>query len=118
MASNTTRVDGVDLVALGLGLWALRAYGRSRLWITGYWWNPVVILQGFNAGHMDILVAPAVFALVRLVVRPRPKVAMVVLALATTIKLWPALWLPVVVRSQGGNWKRAMGWGLGWWPWF
>lgn len=104
---------GADLLALGLGLWALKAHGRSRLWIIGYWWNPVVILQGFNGGHMDILVVPAVFALVGLVARPRPKLAMAVLALATAIKIWPALWLPVVVKSQGGNWKRALGLVLG-----
>ncbi len=103
---------GVDMIAFGLGWWALREHGRSGWWLIGYWWNPVVILQGFNAGHMDGLMAPAVFALVGLTARPRPKLTMGVMAVATAIKLWPVLWLPVLAKRHVKGWGQGVKLGL------
>lgn len=99
---------GVDFLALLVGWWALKVHGRSPLWLIGYWWNPVVILQGFNAGHMDILVVPVVFGLIGVMAVPRPKWSVLLLVVATAIKIWPAMWLPVVLRSQAINWKQGV----------
>lgn len=42
-----------DLATLGLLVLLLDAAARSRLWMTLYWLNPVVLEEAFNSAHME-----------------------------------------------------------------
>ncbi len=77
----------------------LLALGRSPLWIAIYWLNPIVIFEFANGAHMDALLLPFLVAAVLLAARGRnPAYAAACLAIATAVKLWPALLLPAFLR--------------------
>ncbi|NQY38928.1 MAG: hypothetical protein HRT80_02410 [Henriciella sp.] len=63
-----------------------------------YWWNPIVILQGFGAGHMDLIIVPFLLATVLLAKQGWFTWATQTLAGAVGVKLWPALLLPILLR--------------------
>ena len=87
-----------DLATLGLLIALLRAYGRRPEWALLYWWNPVVVLHGFGAVHMDLLVLPFLMAALLWARQARPTWAALALAGAAGVKLWPILLFPFVAR--------------------
>lgn len=87
-----------DLISFLLLLSVLKAYQRKASWVALYWWNPVIILQGFGAAHMDILVLPFLIGAVLLARRDRPAWASLALAGAAGVKLWPILLFPLIAR--------------------
>ena len=97
----------VLLVAECATLWLLLAIlkyiGRSPLWVTLYWWNPLVIKEFFNSAHVDALMIPFVLGALLLSLRQRTTLACISLALATGIKIWPLLLLPVVLKASASD---------------
>lgn len=89
---------GVDLVSFILLLAVLKAFGRARVWAVIYWWNPVVIVQGLGAGHMDLLLVPFLLGAVILLKRGKTGWSTLALAGAAGVKLWPLLLFPVFAR--------------------
>lgn len=87
-----------DLATFVLLVSLLRAYGRAPEWAAVYWWNPVIILQGFGAGHMDVLVLPFLLATLLFAKQCKLHWSMLCLAGAVGIKIWPALLLPLILR--------------------
>lgn len=87
-----------DLATFVLLVSLLRAYGRASEWAAVYWWNPVIILQGFGAGHMDLLVLPFLLATLLFANQRKLHWAVICLAGAVGIKIWPALLLPLILR--------------------
>jgi hypothetical protein len=98
----------VDLISFGLIVWVLGLYGRSYLWAGLYWWNPVVLLEVFNAGHMDGLIVPFLVAALGLAKRDKLGFAVMALAGAAAVKLWPVLLAPMLVRKHMFNMKRLI----------
>ena len=88
----------VDIATFILLVYTLRQYGRSPLWSGLYWWNPVVTLEGFNAGHMDVLIVPFLVGTLALARLKKTRLAVLALAGAAAVKLWPALLAPALVR--------------------
>lgn len=103
---------GVDILAFALLIALLRAYERAPEWSTLYWWNPIVILQGFGAGHMDTLIVPFLLAALLLAKQSRTSWATLSLAGAVGVKLWPALLLPFLLRPVLTQPIRLIGLGL------
>jgi alpha-1,6-mannosyltransferase len=68
------------------------------LWSALYWWNPLVIKELFNSGHMDGLVSPLVLLALLLATRRRQLAASATLACAVGAKIWPVLLLPLILR--------------------
>lgn len=89
-------VCDVGILALLLAL--LKEAGRAPLWAAIYWLNPLVLKEAFNSAHMEPLVLAPVLLALWLAARRRYMLAIVALALATGVKLWPALLLPLIVR--------------------
>ena len=87
-----------DLATMGLLLSLLRAHGRDSVWASLYWWNPVVVMQGFGAGHMDLLLLPFLLATLLFAKQNKVSMAAVALAGATAVKLWPAILFPLIAR--------------------
>ncbi|MEO1405589.1 MAG: hypothetical protein AAFV54_03750 [Pseudomonadota bacterium] len=89
----------VDVATFTLLIWTLGLYGRSPLWATLYWWSPVVTLEVFNAGHMDGLIVPFLIGTLALAKLGKIRSAVIALAGAAAVKLWPALLAPALVRK-------------------
>ncbi len=98
----------VDLISFGLIVWTLGLFGRSRLWTGLYWWNPVVLLEVFNAGHMDGLIVPFLVGALALARLNRFSAAVLALAGAAAVKFWPILLAPVLVRKYMFDFKRLI----------
>ena len=99
-----------DLAVFGLLLGLLRQLGRPASWSLIYWWNPLLIKEGFNTAHMEMTLLPLIVAAAWLAVRWRPLASAIVLALAVGVKLWPVLLLPALLRQRGRTWRQV---GLG-----
>lgn len=88
-----------DLGVVWILLSLLSALKRNLGWVLLYWWNPLAIVTIFNAGHMDVLIAPFLVGAILLVVQNRPNIAAITLAGAAAIKFWPAMLAPLVFRK-------------------
>lgn len=87
-----------DIATFFLLLASLDRLSRSRLWVALYWWNPVVLKELFNSGHLEPLIFPCLVGALLLSHSRRPAWAAGALGLAAGVKLWPALLLPLLVR--------------------
>ena len=108
---NLTAWRGVLLAADCALLWMLLRMlaetGRAPLWAALYWWNPIVIKEVFNSGHMEGILMPLVAAAVWLAMRRRFLWSTAVLGLAAGVKIWPVLLAPVLLRPLVGRWRMA-----------
>ena len=74
-----------------------------------YWWNPLFVKETFNSAHMDVLLVPLLVASVLLRLKGRTAAAAVPLALATGVKLWPALLVPLLLVPRFALSRKALG---------
>jgi hypothetical protein len=85
-----------ELVALaGLALW-LRTLGLPLGRLTIYAWNPLVLVEIWGSGHVDALVLLTIVAASLASARGRDGLAAICLGLATLVKLYPAVLLPLL----------------------
>lgn len=87
-----------DAAVLVLLLALLKETNRSPLWAALYWWNPLVIKEGFNSAHMEPLVLVLVMLTLWLAATRKPVVAVGALGFAAGAKIWPVLLLPLLLR--------------------
>jgi len=92
-----------EAITMFLMVKALTLYGRSTLWLGLYALNPLLIFSGFNAAHMDILLAPALIGTV-IAMRRSPFIAAILLSVAAAIKIWPLLLAPIIFRP----WRKDL----------
>ncbi|MEM8770291.1 MAG: glycosyltransferase 87 family protein [Pseudomonadota bacterium] len=85
-----------DAAALAIIIQLLRASGSSAAWALVYWWNPLIIYAGYNAAHMDLLIAPFLLGALYFVKGDRPFAAGALLVGAIGVKIWPALLAPAL----------------------
>ncbi len=87
-------------LATVLLLWRLLvARGRDPRWVAVYALSPVAVLEGVQNGHVDALATVFVVAAVALAGR-RPAWSGAALGVATMVKLYPALLLPVLLSRR------------------
>jgi alpha-1,6-mannosyltransferase len=98
---------GCDAAILAILLSLLKTTGRSPLWAALYWWNPLVLKEGFNSAHMEPVAGALVMLTLLLVAKRRPVMAAAALAVAAGAKLWPALLLPIVIRAAASTWRQV-----------
>jgi len=89
-----------DLGSFLLLLRLLDHYKANRLRALLYAWNPLVVYEFAHAGHLEALVVPCVLAALLCYVRGRVNLAFISLALATSLKLYPALLAAVLARGR------------------
>ena len=92
----------LDLLIAGLVLLTLRRVGSSStaLSLAVYWLNPLLIKEVFNSGHMELVLIAAALGALLAAVSKRTVASMFLLALAAGAKLWPILWLPLLLRAH------------------
>ncbi len=90
-----------DLLILGLLFLLLSHAGRSPIWISLYWWNPVVAKEFYNSAHMDIIIMPFVLGGMYLLLKSRKIAPFMSLAFGVGAKIWPGFLLPLFLRHHG-----------------
>jgi len=106
LGASELRDLGWELMALvadlatAVLLWRLLvARGRDPRWVAVYAWSPVAVLEAVQNGHVDGLATFFVVLAVALAGR-RPGWSGAALGVATMIKLYPALLLPVLLSRR------------------
>ncbi|MGA8832531.1 MAG: glycosyltransferase 87 family protein, partial [Desulfomonilaceae bacterium] len=97
--------DGATLIIL---LIALRSLDLPYSLVAVYWWNPLVVRETFNTMHLDVIALPFALAAVFLTIRGRHLWAASTLAFAVAAKLWPIVFLPLILWPQRRKPKRAL----------
>lgn len=85
------------LLALG---YLLRARGLPPERLLLYYWNPLVVVETFGSGHVDLAVAAFLVLALALLERRRDVAAGVAFALAALTKYLPLLLVPALVRAR------------------
>ncbi len=94
-------LGAVELLGLGVLVALLRALDLPRNRIVVYAWNPLVLVEVWGSAHLDALVVTGVIAMALALVTRRPAVAAALLGLATLVKLYPVMLLPLLARLAG-----------------
>ena len=97
-----------DLAVLALILYSLRLTGRPLIYSIIYWWNPLLVKEIYNSGHLDVLVFPFALGGVVLALNSRYMYSVLSLAGGIGVKLWPALLAPLVLRPVVSNPGRIL----------
>jgi hypothetical protein len=99
---------GFDVVTLSVLIVILRRVNLPLLWSVIYWWNPLLIKETFNSGHMDVVILPFMLGAVLLAIRQQSVWAAGSLGLAMGAKGWPVVLLPVILRPVVSQPKRLI----------
>ena len=94
-------LGAVELLGLGFLVALLRALDLPRNRIVVYAWNPLVLVEVWGSAHLDALVVTGVIGVALALVTRRPAVAAALLGLATLVKLYPVILLPLLARLAG-----------------
>lgn len=97
-----------DVAAVALIIVALRRMQAPAWWCAWYWWNPLLFREIISSGHMDALLFPLIVAAMLLATRARYLSGAALLALATAVKVWPVVLLPLLLRPLFGDWRRLL----------
>lgn len=89
-----------DLCTILLLLMLLRECGLKQSNVLLYAWNPLVVVELGLSGHLDGVMLPFLLLAVLFTLKSRAWLAGLFLGLATLIKLYPALLLPVLYRRR------------------
>jgi hypothetical protein len=89
-----------DLGSLVLLLLLLDHYKVNRLRSLLYAWNPLTVYESAHAGHLEPLVVFCVLAALLAFAKRRVNFSFVSLALAASLKLYPALLTAVLARGR------------------
>jgi alpha-1,6-mannosyltransferase len=89
-----------DVGSIALLLCLLTYLGQPRPQVLLYAWHPLVIVELGISGHLDGLMIPFVLLAFLWMVQNRSWLAAAALALATLIKLYPAILLPALSHQR------------------
>ena len=98
-----------DVLVLLLVAWMFRRADDRNFRIAIYAWNPLVIVEFAGSGHNDVLALLGIVGGLALM-KKRPALASVPVALGAMAKVFPAVLVPVWIRRAGWPEKR-----MGWW---
>jgi hypothetical protein len=87
--------DGLTLLLLVI---ILRQLKVSLSGLVIYWWNPLLVKEIYNAGHMELIIFPFILGALLFTVRQKYLLAACALGLAVGTKFWPVILAPVILR--------------------
>jgi alpha-1,6-mannosyltransferase len=87
-----------DIVTLILLLKIFRTLRLPNLAVLIYWWNPLLVNELFNSGHLDVIAFPFVLGALFLNLRKNYLWSVVLLTLSIGVKLWPIVLIPLLLR--------------------
>lgn len=89
-----------DMGSVLLLVLLLANLGLNRERVLAYAWNPLVIFELANNGHLDGLVVFFILLTLCLLIRERPNASVSSLAVAASLKLYPLIVLPAILREK------------------
>ena len=98
-----------DFIVLILLLRILSKLNLPRSNIIIYWWNPLLINEIFNSGHLDIIVFPFVLIALYLLLYNRIFSSVISLAISIGVKIWPIFLFPLAIRNILNKPKKLIG---------
>ncbi len=96
-----TLIVGFNFLLIYLISLLLKHLGMNRNMVLLYAWNPLVLKETANSGHMDPFAACLLFASILMLIRHRHLMAVFFYALAILSKLYPLLLLPFYFKRVG-----------------
>src|ERR671923_2202422 len=90
-----------DTGSIALLLLLLKQFELPRSYVLLYAWHPLVIVELGISGHLDGLMLPFVLLAFLCMMQNRPWLVGGALGMATLIKLYPAILLPVLYPKGG-----------------
>nr|WP_242698858.1 glycosyltransferase 87 family protein [Alteromonas sp. 5E99-2] len=87
---------GIEVITLFLLMKLLHLLPVKRTWSLIYWLNPLLITEGVNAAHMDVVLVPFLLLTLIAVHFRHYGVAGICIGLAAGVKVWPVLLVPVI----------------------
>jgi alpha-1,6-mannosyltransferase len=105
-----TVMAGGDLLAGALLVVLLRALGQNPLTVLIYLWSPLVIVETTHSAHVDGLILPLLVGTWLSRVNGRDGLTGLLLGVATAVKLYPILLLPILWRAhdEEGRFRPAL----------
>ncbi|MCG8510319.1 MAG: glycosyltransferase 87 family protein, partial [Rhodospirillales bacterium] len=97
---------GIDLLILLLLYQLLRRGPQLAVSLAIYWLNPLLVKEVFNAGHMELVLIAALLATLAAALSGWRGSSGALLGLAAGAKVWPVIWLPLLIRSGHMSWLR------------
>lgn len=97
-----------DIATLIIIVMILKMLQLPLLWLIVYWWNPLMVKEVFNSGHLDVIALPFVLLAFLSVMRRQYFLAVLALVLATATKMWPVVLLPLIIRPLFKEPKRLI----------
>jgi alpha-1,6-mannosyltransferase len=95
-----------DIITLILLLRILRTLHLPNSAVLIYWWNPLLVKELFNSGHLDVIAFPFVLGALFLNLRKNYVWSIVLLTLSIGVKLWPIVLMPLLLRPLTKDLKR------------
>ncbi len=71
-----------------------------------YGWCPLLVLEFFTSGHVDVLGIPFLLLFILSMVKAHQRVAALALAAAVLVKILPIILLPLIARQLG--WRKML----------
>ena len=87
-----------DAAAAFIVFLLLRRFALPKSFLLIYWWNPIIVKELINACHMDAIVLPMVAGALLLTLHQRHLWAVLLLTVAGGVKIWPVIFVPLVLR--------------------
>jgi len=98
LASWRLVLAAADVITLFLLVAILRVLNFSIAGLVIYWWNPLLVKEIYNSGHMDVILFPFILGAMFFMIQRRYVLASGTLGLAVGAKFWPIILLPIVLR--------------------
>ncbi|MBW1996928.1 MAG: DUF2029 domain-containing protein [Deltaproteobacteria bacterium] len=95
-----------DLITLYLLFSILRRNNLPLHHLAIYWWNPLLIKEIYNSGHMEVIMMPFLLGVLIFSMKGRYVPASAFVGLAAGTKFWPAILIIIVLRPLIRNIKQ------------
>lgn len=98
----------LDVATLILLFALLRKLNLPIMGLVIYWWNPLLVKEVYNSGHMDVVIFPFILMALLFALNQRYLWASGAVGLAVGAKFWPVILLPVMLRPIFREPKRLV----------
>lgn len=87
-----------DCISFFLICQLCRLINRPVVWVSLYWWNPVILKELFNSAHMEAVLIPFLLLGILMALREKYAFSNVFIVLAAAVKIWPLALLAITLR--------------------
>lgn len=95
-----------DILSLSLLFLVLKRLDLPRSYSAIYWWNPLLVKEIYNSGHMEVIMMPFLLGVLVFSMGGRYLKASAFVGLAAATKFWPAVLIIVVLRPLIRNFRQ------------